>query len=348
MVKLLSKFLAVTALLLAFATPAFALRDGRLMRFATASELTAFAATDGTVAYAIDTDVHYYRQAGSWITIASLASLANGATLTNAVDGTVVLTEGGEDLTLAATSNLWTLASTTGATFVLTPATTVSGDLTLSGGAGGLTFTDSASSLVLPDNDATALLVGSTGLLNLLTFDTGDATETVIVNGTTGVLAFHVATGTAQFAQGVTMDSTLTTTGLHTPTGGSYAANNAVTGADTLTAADCGRTTTVTAGIDTNQIVLPEASTVLGCTFHIVYTGADAGALLDISPLDSDSDGIDGGCTLAASVVQFSGTADADIGFTKATIQTGDSMMITSVGANQWVAHSIQGICANN
>ncbi len=130
--------------------------------------------------------------------------------------------------------------------------------------------------------------------------------------------------------------------------GGLYGAINTVTAADTLTSADCGRLTTVSAGIDTFQIVLPEASTVLGCSYRISYIGADAGALLDISPLDSDADGIEGGCTLAASVVTFSGTADADIGLTKATGLTGDTITLTSCGANMWCASACQGIWANN
>lgn len=87
---------------------------------------------------------------------------------------------------------------------------TLTDDLTCSGGAGALTFTDSASSVVLPDNDTTALLIGSTGKTNLLTFDTGDGTETVIVNGTAGQQAFSVATGTASFSAGVNFADALT------------------------------------------------------------------------------------------------------------------------------------------
>lgn len=123
---------------------------------------------------------------------------------------------------------------------------------------------------------------------------------------------------------------------------------NAVTGTDSLTAADCGRITTVTAGIDTHTITLPEASTVIGCTFHIVYIGASGGALVDISPLDSDADGIIGSCTLAASVVSFSGTADADIGLTKATGLIGDWINLTAVSASQYAVTGCQGIWANN
>lgn len=78
-------------------------------------------------------------------------------------------------------------------------------DATFAGGAGAVTLTDSASSVVLPDNDTTALLIGSTDQLNLLTFDTGDNTETVIVTGTASASAFEVAAGTASFAEPVTL-----------------------------------------------------------------------------------------------------------------------------------------------
>lgn len=153
---------------------------------------------------------------------------------------------------------------------------------------------------------------------------------------------------TLAFSDNVTMAGTLDVTGVTTFTGGLTASVNEVTGADALLPEDCGRVTTVTAGIDTATLTLPEASTVIGCTYHIMYIGADGGALLDISPLDSDADGIEGGCTLAASVVTMSGTADADVGLTKATILTGDSLKLTAVSAAMWVLHSVQGICANN
>lgn len=157
------------------------------------------------------------------------------------------------------------------------------------------------------------------------------------------VLPSTAATGLVKATNsGGTMTVSVDSTGSTNPT------LNAVTGTDALVAADCGRTTTVTAGIDTNTLTLPEASTVLGCTFTISYIGADGGALVDISPLDSDADGIEGGCTLAASVVTFSGTADADIGLTKATGLTGDFIRLTSVAADMWAVTGCQGIWANN
>lgn len=173
-------------------------------------------------------------------------------------------------------------------------------------------------------------------------------------------IEFSKTSGTPTIAGG-SVDATLMNladgydwTGLHTfadlakLNGGSTASINSVTGTDSLTSADCGRITTVTAGIDTHTITLPEASTVIGCKFKIVYVGASGGALVDISPLDSDADGIIGSCTLAASVVSFSGTADADIGLTKATSLIGDWIELTAVSASQYAVTGCQGIWANN
>ena len=80
-------------------------------------------------------------------------------------------------------------------TATLTGATTQTGDLTLSGGASALTFSGSASSIVVDDADATALLIGSTGDLDIVTIDTSEATEKVIINGTTTATALQVDVG---------------------------------------------------------------------------------------------------------------------------------------------------------
>ena len=124
---------------------------------------------------------------------------------------------------------------------------------------------------------------------------------------------------------------------------------NDVTGADSLGLADCGRVTSVTAGIDTFTITLPDTLTVgAGCEYTISYNGANGGALVDISPLDSTADGIYGSCTVAAAVVSFSGTDDADIGLTKATGLKGDWIKLVSDGLNGWYVIGCEGIWANN
>lgn len=104
--------------------------------YATAAELLAASADDGVFGYAQDTDVLYIRANGAWVSFTSLAplTLANGATITNSVDGTVVLTEGGESWSIVITNNLFTFTSTTGATFAFTPAVGFTGLITATGG----------------------------------------------------------------------------------------------------------------------------------------------------------------------------------------------------------------------
>lgn len=376
--KLVSRFLAGAVLLLAFATPAFALKDGRLMRFATAAELSAFNAADGTVAYAIDTDVHYLRQNGAWVSMATLGTLANGATWTNAVDGTTVLTEGGENEQHVVTSNLITLNSDTGATYAVGTAMGVTGDLTLSGGASALTFNSASSSVVTTDNAAAGLVLGSTGALSVLTLDTRDAAEGLAITGyetvsstlgVTGVTTLSAGAGALTFSNtaasvlvndndssALDIGSTGTTAGLRYSSvdnkealtfsgAGAIFGSHAMGGGNvTLDESDCGKVILWTAADDGFTATLP--ATIAGCVYRFVYTGANGGALMDISP--NASDGVYGGCTLAASVVTFSGTDDADVGITKATIKKGDGMTLVGDGVDGWVAMGALGICANN
>ena len=118
-----------------------------LQIFATAAQLAATTPScgDGTIGYAIDTDVHYFRQNGAWVSTATLAALQNGATVTNAVDGTVVITEGGETETHTYTTDLITLGSSTSATYAFTPAVSFTGATTMNGVAtfaGGIALTN--------------------------------------------------------------------------------------------------------------------------------------------------------------------------------------------------------------
>ena len=55
----------------------------------------------------------------------------------------------------------------------------VTGDATLSGGAGALTFDDTASSAVLPDNDASAFDFGASGQTDMVRFNTSNGSENV-------------------------------------------------------------------------------------------------------------------------------------------------------------------------
>lgn len=220
------------------------------------------------------------------------------------------------NLNIAGTSTLTGNVTASGTlavtgTSTLTGATTQTGDLTVGGAAGALTFSDTASSIVVPDNDASALDLGSTGLLNGLRYDSTDNAENLLY------------------------------------TAGLSGAAVSITGATTLDYSNCGKAHFVTAGIDTASITLPALATVTtGCELTFFYVGADGGALLDISP--NASDGIEGTCTLAASIVTFSGTDDADIGLTKATGIQGDSITLVAGNADDWYVKACSGIWANN
>lgn len=186
----------------------------------TYAELAAASPTEGVIGYAIDTNAFYLRSGASWVGVNTTAGLTGdfGGTLSQPSNNVWTFSENSEDITLTFGNNSLTLASTTGALFTLTPATTVSGDLTLNGGAGALTFGAASSSVVVPDNSATALVAGSTGMLNLLTLDTRDGVEKLMVTGTTGQTSFHNDVGLSLFDEAVTLGAGV---GALTFTGGS-------------------------------------------------------------------------------------------------------------------------------
>lgn len=110
-----------------------------------------------------------------------------------------------ESLILTATSNLLTFSSDTSATIAFTPATTITGDLTLGGGAGALTTTGAASSLLAKDATADAWCMGAAGALDLLCIDTADATAQVDVTGVSGQVGLHVDAGDTQLDEDLTI-----------------------------------------------------------------------------------------------------------------------------------------------
>ena len=173
------------------------------------------------------------------------------------------------------------------------------------------------------------------------------------VSGTDGDLCLESeleVQGASTLTGNVTASGTLAVTGTSTLTGhvtlagGQTQATATISDTDTLVAADCGIPQLVTAGIDTKTITLP--ATIDGCVYTFMYTGADGGALLDISP--NASDAIHGSCTLAASVLEFNGTDDNDIGLTKATANTGDTITLLGDGSAGWYVTTCTGIWANN
>lgn len=81
----------------------------------------------------------------------------------------------------------------------------MTGDLTCSGGVGALTFDDSASSIVVPDDDASALDIGAAGATRLLRLNTTDDQEALIVTGYAGVDSLHVDVGDTQLDEDLTI-----------------------------------------------------------------------------------------------------------------------------------------------
>lgn len=119
----------------------------------------------------------------------------------------VVYANGGID---RSTSAVLAIGATNASGVTITPATTITGDLTLNGGAGGLVMTAANSSILCLNNSATGLLIGSSGMTDLLVFQTSTGTEKVKVKGTTTQISFHVDVGTALFDEGVAISGALT------------------------------------------------------------------------------------------------------------------------------------------
>lgn len=279
--KTLKFLLAAVVATVAVCSPAYALNDGRLKRYALAATLEATADPDGTMAYAIDTDVHYLRANGAWSTVTTLATMANGATWTNAVDGTVVLTEGGEDLTFAATANLWTIASTTGATFGFTPAVALADSLTFSDGAvldqsannvigitensEDITFTFAANSVTVASTTGSLFtFTPAVTFSDSITFSDGAVVDQA-ANGSLSIveagetLSFDFTANLVDIDAGTTGGSSVTITTASTfqvLNAGITAGWTAPTGANTACATTCAGTGACAFGLDTGGVLV--------------------------------------------------------------------------------------------
>jgi hypothetical protein len=170
----------------------------------TAAELLADSVTDSTIGYAIDTDALYLRANGAWVAIASSDGLlgSNGGTIDNETNNVWTFSENSEDLTLTAGTDLWTFASSTGATVAITPATAVAGALAANGG-----ITVDTSNFTVDGTTGAVATASTLGVADTAALDGGITVDTTnfTVDGTTGAVA------TA---------STLGVTGLTTATGG--------------------------------------------------------------------------------------------------------------------------------
>lgn len=404
---------------MAAARPASALVTCDIKQFDTAAHLLAANVKDCTIAYAIDTDVYYVRANGSWTGISTLVNLtgSNGGTFNNDVNNMWDLSENSETVRFnLGTSNQLTLSSSTGVADLITAF-----DLSLGGGANALVFNAAASSVVTTDNSATGLIFGSTGALATLTLDTRDAAEGIIVTGyetisstlgVTGVTTLSAGAGALTFSNSAAsvlvndndssaldIGSTGTTSGLRyssvdnkealtfSSAGAIYTSRAMSGGNVTLDESDCGKTMTSVATDDTFTWTLP--ATINGCVYTFQYMGANAGALLDISPNASDgiyglfadthtiANGANAACSttcgtnrceygfntgalgniLACSdatadtcycTLAASGTDDADVGITKATIRKGDYIRLIGDGTDGWYIADSKGVAANN
>ena len=115
--------------------------------------------------------------------------------------------------------------------------------------------------------------------------------------------------------------------------------------ATTLTHEDSGKTILMPA-IDNTVITLPAAAaTEVGTTFQFIYTGADGGAKISISPAAADA--IHGTITLAATVVELGGVDNKDLILTKATATTGNSVKLVADGSAGWYVVNSTGIWAS-
>jgi hypothetical protein len=262
---------------------------------------------------------------------------------------------------------------------VIDEGTTLTGDVDLGGGAEALEFTAANSSILAPDNSATALVVGGATVPALLTVNTQTGVDRLVIDGTTATDVFHVDEGTAQFDENVDVtggvdidgtashvaadaDSTAFVWGaagatavmtLDTTDGaeqvlftGSRTESLAVTGAVTYDGGHCGKTMFVADAADADAQDLP--ATIAGCELTFMFAGSDGGALVDISP--NASDAIHGSCYEEAgdTLTQFNGTDDNDVGLTKATANTGDYIKLIGDGSVGWFVQGCIGIWVNN
>lgn len=97
--------------------------------------------------------------------------------------------------------------------------------------------------------------------------------------------------------------------------------------------------------IGTDELVITLPATVKGLEYTFINSGSDGNNIITISP--NASDALHGTITLAASVVELSGTDDKDVINTKNTANTGDMIKIVSDGIEGWFVLASTGIWAS-
>lgn len=248
--------------------------------------------------------------------------MTNGGSIDNETNNVFTFTENSEDATFTASTNLWTWASSTSATFAFTPAVAFTGDATLNGGAGALTFGAASSTIVTTDNAATGLCAGSTGALSTWCLDTTDSAEGVAITG------YQSVSGVS------TVGALLTSATRNTGTGG------------TLTTSTSGGLHVANAASDAaTTYILPAASTKAKYCFAIdAVTGSNRELQIQ-TPAGSD---LIVGTTTAAGGTGIATTAGASHGIknTHATAVRGNGVCVQADGTNTWYMFGISGTWA--
>ena len=117
-----------------------------------------------------------------------------------------------------------------------------------------------------------------------------------------------------------------------------------ITANTTLREEDSGKTFLV--AVDALVITLP--STLAGLEYTFMNSGVDAANIITVSP--AAADGINGTVTLAATVVELSGTIDKDLINTKTSAISGDTATIVGTGTageTAWLLKGSTGIWAS-
>ena len=222
---------------------------------------------------------------------------------------------------------------------------TATGDVTLQGGAGALTMTTAASSVVCLNNSATGLLMGSSGMVDLLVFDTRTGVEKIKVKGTTTQVALHVDVGT------FLVDEAATVTGII------YADGGIRTTAAAALAIGAATTTVVNIGATANPVAITCVSGAIAAPATITAAGAISGlGLTSVKTNDytvTTGGATDGGaviqCATDAKYVILPAIAAGNKGLKVTCQNTGaDDGVLTGfkINANNYVKGTVVGVSA--
>jgi len=117
-----------------------------------------------------------------------------------------------------------------------------------------------------------------------------------------------------------------------------------ITSSKTLDADDSGKVFYVA----TDELVITLPSTAANLEYTFINSGADGNNIMTISP--AAADGINGTITLAAAIVELSGTVNKDIINTKASATTGNTVKLKGTGiagSAAWMVEYSTGIFAS-